>query len=104
MLLILLLVIASIFEFNKLVKTILSIIALIVTILHYHILYLLTSIENIAIYPFIVIESTKHGSTLSLDYGQLMILSIILIWRRELWSLIKRVEEQSREGGGGSSV
>jgi len=97
MLLILLLVVASIFEFNKLVKTILSIIALIITILHYHILYLLTSIEKYALYPFIIIESTKYGSTLSIDYGQLMILFIIFLWRRELWSLVKRVKE-SRHG------
>ena len=92
---ILFLIIGSIFEFKLWVKIVLSLIASLITILHYYILWMISIYESIAIYPFIVIETNKLGySSISIDFGQLMILTIILLWRDKLVPYIKEFMER----------
>jgi len=91
-LLVLLLLILAIFELKFWVKLLTSLTSLAVLALHYWALTLLTRYENVVLLPLLVLESGRTGfAAVSPDYGQLMILLLIVLWRRELYPWFKRV-------------
>jgi len=84
LLIIIFLVIGALFELRYWSKIVMSIIALSITILHYYVLYLVSRYLEIIPIPFAIIEVNDKGSAVSIDYGQLMILFLIIIWRSEV--------------------
>ncbi len=82
--LLLLVLLASFIELNKTGKMLLSATSLVVIILHYYVYFLLSKYEEIIILP-LFIEETRNGySVYSLDYGQLLILAVILLYHKPL--------------------
>jgi len=91
-LLVLLLLILAIFELKFWIKFLTSLVSLVVLALHYWALMLLARYENVVLLPLLVLESSRSGfAAVSPDYGQLMILLLIVLWRRELYPRFKRV-------------
>ncbi len=71
---------------NKFTKYVISVLLLLLLILHYYILYRMSSLEEVTLYPFIVIESSKAGySSMSIDMGQIIALILLYLW----WNRIK---------------
>ncbi len=91
---IVLLILSSILEIKLWSKILLSIVSGIIAVLHYYVLYMVSRYESIIFYPLIYIEATKHGSTFTIDYGQLMIILIIFLWRRRLIGFIKNISSR----------
>ena len=90
--LVLLLLILAIFELKFWLKLSASLISLAVITLHYWALTLLARYENVVLLPLLVLESGRTGfAAVSPDYGQFMILLLIVLWRRELYPWFKRV-------------
>jgi len=50
----------------------------------------MTAFEAIHLYPFIIVEETATGGSISIDIGQLVIVSLIILWRREIAGLLRR--------------
>ncbi|OYT39438.1 MAG: hypothetical protein B6U89_04120 [Desulfurococcales archaeon ex4484_58] len=92
-LIIVFLILASILELKFLTKIVLSILSSIIAILHYYVLILVSKYESIALIPLFIVESTKKGSVLSLDYGQIMFIVLIVLWRKELIRYFKRLHK-----------
>ncbi len=77
---------------NKITKYILSIILSTVIVLNYVIYYLVTSYEIIKLYPFIVMEISHSGySSISFDVGQIAIVALIMLWRKELRNILSKL-------------
>jgi glucan phosphoethanolaminetransferase (alkaline phosphatase superfamily) len=96
-LIILFLVVASIIEIKLWSKILLSLFALAIAIIHYYLLHLVSAYEGVVLLPFIVIETGRNNyAALSIDYGQLLILFIILVWRKELYRLTRFILEKVR--------
>ena len=92
MLIILFLVIMSIIEIRLWSKILVSIMSLIIAYLHYYVLYLVSQYETIVFLPFTTIETAGNGySALSIDYGQILIVTTMLLWRKELVNLIRKI-------------
>jgi glucan phosphoethanolaminetransferase (alkaline phosphatase superfamily) len=91
--LIIVIVIVSLFEMKKLyVRILTTIFSLLVVILHYYIYYELIIYEEIKIMPLTIIETTRNGSVIGIDYGQILIISLIYIWRKQLINSIKALK------------
>ncbi len=80
----LLVLLASFIELNKTGKMILSATSLVVIILHYYIYLLLSKYEGVTILPLFIRETRNGYSVYSLDYGQLLILAVILLYHKLL--------------------
>jgi hypothetical protein len=83
-LLILLVIIVSIFEVKQLVKFTVTILSLITIGLHYYLLAALSAYESITFLPLFYIEASSKGSVLALDYGQIIVVGLIYLWRKQL--------------------
>ena len=83
-LLIMLIGLLAFLELNKKSKIIISIISAIIIAIHYVILYKVSLFEKITILPLLFIEQNSHGSAFAIDYGQLLILANLLLWRKEI--------------------
>lgn len=51
----------------------------------------MTTYENILLFPFLIMEVSGEYSTISIDFGQLLLFIIIVLWRKELVRLINRI-------------
>jgi len=110
LLIVLLLVVASIFELKGLVRVFFTLLSIIFVSIHYSIIYYMTAFEAIHLYPFIIVEETATGGSISIDIGQLVIASLIILWRREIAGLLRRSPSHagsapsSTEEGGATGV
>jgi len=78
---------------NKLVKYILTVLLILVSILHYILLAIISSLENITILPLILIETNIHGySTITIDLGQAALIALILMWRKKIFKTIEAIK------------
>jgi len=91
MLLIIFLILISIIEIKFLTKILLSIFAGAIIIMHYYVIHVVASYEKILFLPFLILETSNNYSAISIDYGQLLILVIILMWRKELVIHINKI-------------
>lgn len=91
MLLIIFLILISIIEIKFLTKILLSIFAGAIIIMHYYVIHVVASYEKILFLPFLILETSNNYSAISIDYGQLLILVIILMWRKELVIHISKI-------------
>ncbi len=84
-LLVMLLVIVSLFEIRNIhIKILFTISGLLALIMHYYIIWYMTRFENIALYPIVVVETTSRGSSISIDFGQLVLIGILIVWRKQI--------------------
>ncbi len=78
---------------NKLVKYILTVLLILVSILHYILLAIISSLENVTILPLILIETNIHGySTITIDLGQAALIALILMWRKKIFKTIEAIK------------
>ncbi|MET1160584.1 MAG: hypothetical protein ABWW65_06435, partial [Thermoprotei archaeon] len=57
-------------------------------------LYILYSFEKILLYPLIIIEETGNGSVIAIDYGQLIVLGLLYVWRRRVIRCIRLISRR----------
>jgi hypothetical protein len=96
-LLIIVIVIISLFEMKNLyVKVTTTIFSLLIIILHYYIYYELTMYEEVKIMPLTIIETVRNGSAIGIDYGQILLIFLIYIWRKQLINSIKTLKDFSK--------
>ncbi len=94
-LLIIVLVIISLFEMKNLyIKVITTMFSLLIVILHYYIYSELVTYEEIRIMPLAIIEATRNGSVIGIDYGQILLIFLAYIWRKQLISLVKTLKRR----------
>ena len=91
------LIIASIIIYilftNKLIKYVLTVLLILVSILHYTLLAVISSLENITILPLILIETNIHGySTITIDLGQAALIALIVMWRKKIFKTIEAIK------------
>ena len=98
-LIVVLLFIFSLFELKGLVKIFFTVVALILITLHYIIIYNVSHYERLTLYPFTILEETDIGGSVSPDIGQVTILALIILWRKELLGLL-----QGKTTGGENSA
>lgn len=89
-LILIILFILALFDLKLIVKTIVTVLSIVTLGLHYYVLILVSQHVEVILLPFILIESTRYGSVFSIDFGQLILILIIILWRREIWGLIKK--------------
>ncbi len=84
-LLVMLLVIVSLFESRNIyVRVFFTITSLLTVIMHYYVFWSLSRFENIILYPIVIVETTSKGSSISIDFGQLILLGILIVWRKQI--------------------
>ena len=95
-LLIVLLITVSLFEIrNTYVKLLFTVFGFVTIIVHYYAVWYMTKFESIILYPMIIVESTTRGSSISIDYGQLILIGILIVWRKNIISfLVKNLKKQ----------
>lgn len=77
---------------RKLKKALLTMLLLVLALVHYSIVFSMALLGvRIAFYPLVYAEVFNSFRSLSLDYGQILIIVIIALWRREIALLTKRV-------------
>lgn len=89
-----LVVIIALFSLKGFIRTIISCILLIIAMAHYTVLALSTRYVNITILPLLIVERYREYSVFYVDYGQLSILLLLLLWRNKIKSiktLIRRI-------------
>lgn len=92
----LLLIIVSFSSPKSPMKIVATFITLFVIVAHYAVLLSFTKYVNVAIYPFIVIESASGGSVLYVDFGQLLLVLLLIAWRNEFHGFLKRSSRWKR--------
>lgn len=80
------LILASINVDNRYLKTSSLIVLLALTVMHYCILFMISGFEKVFIYPFIVIEAINDFSSMSIDIGQITIITLLWMWRNRIKS------------------
>ncbi|MCD6301707.1 MAG: hypothetical protein J7L82_06535 [Staphylothermus sp.] len=97
-LMIMLLVIISLFESRSIyTKALFTLVGLITLALHYYVILYMTRFERILIYPILIVETTAKGSSISIDFGQLILLGILIIWRKQVINYFEKILKRSRE-------
>ncbi len=92
-LIIVLLVVTSLTT-GKYVRIVSTSILLLILILHYYIISIISGIENITIYPFVIVEGKSGYYTATIDFGQVIIASLAWFWRREIYEKISVVKNK----------
>ncbi len=96
-LLVMLLVIVSLFESRNIyARLFFTIAGLFTLIMHYYVLWYMTRFENITLYPILVIETTSRGNSISIDFGQLILLGILIVWRKQIIKYFIKVLKNNR--------
>lgn len=96
-LLVMLLVIVSLFESRNIyIRVSFTITGLLTLIMHYYVFWYMTRFENITLYPILVVETTSRGSSISIDFGQLILLGILIVWRKQIVKYFIKVLKKSQ--------
>jgi len=96
-LLVMLLVIVSLFESRNIyARLFFTIAGLFTLIMHYYVLWYMTRFENITLYPILVVETTSRGNSISIDFGQLILLGILIVWRKQIIKYFIKVLKNNR--------
>jgi len=78
---------------NKLAKYTLTVLLILMSILHYTLLLIISSLENITLLPLMLIETNIHGySTITIDLGQIALIALIVMWRKKIYKTIKAIK------------
>lgn len=86
---------------HKLKKALLTVLLLALTLIHYSIVFSIALLGvRIIIYPLTYAEVLNSFRSLSLDYGQISIIAIIAIWRKEIALLTKKALKSFKQAVG----
>lgn len=78
---------------NKLIKYVLTVLLILISLLHYSLLVTISPLERIMVLPLILIETNVYGySTITIDFGQVALIALIVMWRREIFKAIKAIK------------
>ncbi len=94
-LIIALIIVVSLFEMRRIVRIGTTLLSAIIVILHYYLLYILSRYESVTLYPLIIVEGTVKGSTFMIDYGQIIVLGLIYIWRNKILQYVRGIVEKT---------
>ncbi len=83
-LLIILIGLLAFLDLNKKGKIIITTVSALIIVIHYIILYKVSLFEKVTMLPLIFLERNSHGEAFAMDYGQLLILTNIVLWRKEI--------------------
>ncbi len=73
-------------------KYLITILLLTLAVINYAVLAQLTSYETVKILPLTIIETKNNYSTLSIDFGQVSIIILALMWRRKIIEKLKTLK------------
>lgn len=90
MLLVILMIAYSLIEAKDMGKIILTMLSLPVILVHYLVLFLASKHEEVLVLPLFIIEKTYHGAAFSVDFGQILVIVLIYMWRKQIITRIKR--------------
>ncbi len=76
---------------SKYTKYIITTTLLLITGINYTIIAMLTKYETINILPLVIIETSHGYSTTSIDFGQISIIILAIIWRKQLYSKTRQL-------------
>ncbi|WFO75835.1 hypothetical protein J4526_02950 [Desulfurococcaceae archaeon MEX13E-LK6-19] len=79
---------------GKYVRIVSTSILLVILVLHYYIISMVSGIENITIYPFVIVEGKNGYYTVTIDFGQVIVVSLAWFWRREIYEKISVVKNK----------
>lgn len=96
LLIILLIILASLFELKGAARIIVTAFSTTLIAVHYFVIYVMSRYEEILIYPFILLEISGRGGSISVDLGQVLLLLLIVLWRRELKGLLRFTQFKAR--------
>ncbi len=83
-LLIILIGLLAFLDLNKKGKIVITAVSALIIVIHYIILYKVSLFEKVTMLPLIFLEKNSHGEAFAIDYGQLLILTNIVLWRKEI--------------------
>lgn len=88
-LIVLVAIVATLLETKKPVKYVFTALTTLLIVVNYAIVAMLLPYEQISIYPLLIVERYGEASSAWIDYGQLGVISLLIVWRRELIPLIR---------------
>lgn len=89
----------ALFETTRTPRLIMSILLVLITLMHYIILLHVSSYVEIYFYPLVIVESTSNGSVFYIDFGQLSVILLIVLWRDKVKLLINKFRRGCRIEG-----
>jgi hypothetical protein len=82
-------------------KYVITWLSLALMILHYSVIYTISLYAKVAILPLIVVEHDSYGGSLYVDYGQLAVLTLLLVWKKEISKTLGNLTARLGLRGGG---
>lgn len=89
-LLIILIIAYSLIEAKGMGKIILTLLSVPAILVHYLVLFLVSEYEEVSVLPLLIVEKTLHGVAFSVDFGQILVIVLIYMWRKQIITRIKR--------------
>lgn len=93
-LIIILVILYSLIELSKTGRLILTFASIAIILLHYTIIYMVSKYVEIQALPLLLLEKTSKGAVIEPDYGQIIIIALLILWRREILELVKQLREK----------
>jgi glucan phosphoethanolaminetransferase (alkaline phosphatase superfamily) len=94
-LILLVIIIVALFEIQGIVRDVLTVMFLMLMIINYGVIYAVAeSGVSIAIYPLTIVEQYDPYGSIYPDLGQISLLFILIMWRRELLKYLKLLREK----------
>ncbi len=90
LLLIILIIAYSLIEAKGMGKIILTLLSAPAILVHYLVLFLVSKYEEISVLPLFIVERTPYGAAFSIDFGQILVIVLIYMWRKQIITRIKR--------------
>lgn len=75
--------------FRGLARIVLTVALMLVLLLHYVALAMISRFVYISFLPLMIIESTREGSVIYPDLGQIIALTLLVAWRKQITRLIR---------------
>lgn len=94
-LILLVIIIVALFEIQGIVRDVLTVMFLMLMIINYGVIYAVAeSGVSITIYPLTIVEQYDPYGSIYPDLGQISLLIILIMWRRELLKYLKLLREK----------
>ena len=94
-LILLVIIIVALFEIQGIVRDVLTVMFLMLMIINYGVIYVVAeSGVSIAIYPLTIVEQYDPYGSIYPDLGQISLLFILIMWRREILKYLKLLREK----------
>ncbi|MEZ0394037.1 MAG: hypothetical protein ABWK00_03185 [Desulfurococcaceae archaeon] len=94
MLVLIVMVFVTLFDVKKgATKLALSLISLAIVALHYYTLFLLMAEFDVQVLPLplVLVTSTARGSSMMIDFGQVLVIMLVILWRKDIVDFMRKV-------------